>query len=349
MGKCCLHASSFIFDRIIIEVAGNQDRHKNSDEFDFGPNQTARFGVTCPWMAKIIHFRTWISLRPVGQSWSNFMSSITRGGERLHNVLRQIGSKLWCPWQQKAPIDLQMGKWCLHLFSAAFGLILFILACNEDMSKISDEFEFRPDRTTDYGVSCPWASKKIPIYRLIMGKCFLHASSFIFDQIIIKVAGNQDRHKSSVEFNFGPNQTTHFGVTCPWVTKISHFWTWISLKLVGQSWSNFICSIIRVGERLHKVLGQIDFGTLDSGEWSLPFGLLVFSDPVRLILTFTGTTLLNLYNCICASSWDYGTYHKGDQRRLRWACAFVQSRLSLHCSHTCSMEVDEGSDQKSDI
>ena len=63
----------------------------------------------------------------------------------------------------RAPIDLQMRKWCLHLFSAAFGPILFILACNEDMHKISDEFKFRPDRTTDYGVSCPWASKKIPI------------------------------------------------------------------------------------------------------------------------------------------------------------------------------------------
>ena len=36
-----------------------------------------------------------------------------------------------------------------------------------------------------------------------------------------------------------------------------------------------MCSIIGVGERLHKVLGQIDLGTLDSGERSLPFGLLV--------------------------------------------------------------------------
>ena len=41
-----------------------------------------------------------------------------------------------------------------------------------------------------------------------MGKWFLHGSSFIFDRIIIEVAGNQDRHKSSVEFDFGPNQTT---------------------------------------------------------------------------------------------------------------------------------------------
>ena len=37
MGKWCLHASSFIFDWIIIKVAGNQDRHNSLDEFDFGP------------------------------------------------------------------------------------------------------------------------------------------------------------------------------------------------------------------------------------------------------------------------------------------------------------------------
>ena len=67
-----------------------------------------------------------------------------------------------------------------------------------------DEFEFQPDRTTDYGS-----------HRLIMGKCCLHASLFIFDRIIIKVAGNQDMHKSLDELDFGPDQTTHFGVTCP--------------------------------------------------------------------------------------------------------------------------------------
>ena len=31
------------------------------------------------------------------------------------------------------------------------------------MHKISEEFEFRPYRTSDYGVSCPSASKKFPI------------------------------------------------------------------------------------------------------------------------------------------------------------------------------------------
>ena len=48
-------------------------------------------------------------------------------------------------------------------FSVAFDLILFIFAGNEDMHKILDEFEFRPDRTTDFWVSYPWASKTFPI------------------------------------------------------------------------------------------------------------------------------------------------------------------------------------------
>ena len=73
------------------------------------------------------------------------------------------------------------------------------------MHKISDEFEFRLDRTTNYG--------KFPID--LNGKMVSHASSFIFYRIIIKVAGNQDRYKSSVEFDFGLVQTIHFGVICP--------------------------------------------------------------------------------------------------------------------------------------
>ena len=79
------------------------------------------------------------------------------------------------------------------------------------MHKILDEFEFRPDQTTDYGAVF---ERLIISHRLIMGKCCLHASSFIFDRIIIKVAGNQDRHKNSGEVDFGRDQT-HFGVTCP--------------------------------------------------------------------------------------------------------------------------------------
>ena len=61
-------------------------------------------------------------------------------------------------------------------------------------------------------------------------------SSFIFDQIIIKVAGNQDRHKSLDEFDFGP------------LVSMAH---------------------------LYVFEMRFDLGTLDSGERLLPFGLLV--------------------------------------------------------------------------
>ena len=140
------------------------------------------------------------------------------------------------------------------------------------MHKISDEFEFRPDRTIDYGVSCLWASKKS--HSPIMGKWCLHACSFIFNRTIIKVAVNQDRHKSAVEFDFWPNHTTHFLVTCPWITKISHIWTWISLKPVDQYWLNFTCSIIWVGERLHKVLGRLDHNSGVHGNRKPPLTLM---------------------------------------------------------------------------
>ena len=58
---------------------------------------------------------------------------------------------------------------CHHVISVDINPIFFKLAGNKDMHNIMNEFEFRPDGTTDYGVSCPWASKKYP-HRLIMGK-----------------------------------------------------------------------------------------------------------------------------------------------------------------------------------
>ena len=55
-----------------------------------------------------------------------------------------------------------MEKKVLPLFSAVFYPILFILAGNDDRHESSEEFEIRPDLTTDCGVSCPLASEKIP-------------------------------------------------------------------------------------------------------------------------------------------------------------------------------------------
>ena len=77
--------------------------------------------------------------------------------------------------------------------------------------------------------------------RLITGKWCLHASSFIFDQLFIKVAGNQDRHKSSDELDFEP------------LISMAH---------------------------LYVFEMRTDLGKSDSGERSLPFGLLVIMVPL---------------------------------------------------------------------
>ena len=168
------------------------------------------------------------------------------------------------------------------------------------MHKILDEFEFRPDRIIDYGVSCPWACKKIS-HRFIMRKCCLHASSFIFDWIIIKVAGNQDRHKSLVEFDFGPNQTTHFGVTCPWVTKISHFqleYLWIQFASLDQ----ILCvASLGWGKGCLMFLGRLDQHSGVHGNRKPPLtyngenGVSTFS---RLLLTQSFLYLQVTRTCI---------------------------------------------------
>ena len=44
----CPIDSAFNFDRIFIKLAGNQDSHNFSDEFEFQPDQSIPFGVTCP-------------------------------------------------------------------------------------------------------------------------------------------------------------------------------------------------------------------------------------------------------------------------------------------------------------
>ena len=44
---------------------------------------------------------------------------------------------------------------CHHVIAVDIDPIFFKLAGNKDMHNIMNEFEFRPDRTTDYGVSCP--------------------------------------------------------------------------------------------------------------------------------------------------------------------------------------------------
>ena len=151
----------------------------------------------------------------------------------------------------ESPCWLIWGKWCLHLFLDVFDPVLLILAGNEDMHKISDEFEFRPDQTTDYGVSCPWVSKIFPIdLKWENGVCML-AHSFLIkpsSKLLVTRTGIKAR------------MSLISGLWFPWP----------------------ICMFFEM---------RFDLGTLDSGERSVPFGLLVYVFPWHW-------TLYALYLCM---------------------------------------------------
>ena len=50
-------------------------------------------------------------------------------------------------------------------------------------------------------------------------KLCLQLFSVTFDWIFVKLAGNEDRHKSLNEFEIGPDRIIHFGVIRPWARK----------------------------------------------------------------------------------------------------------------------------------
>ena len=302
--------------------------HKISNEFELPPDQTSDYGVSCPWVSKKF---------PIDLQWENAVSMLARSffiesSSKL--LVTRTGIKAWMSlisgwiililellafeWQKFYTLELEY-LWgqlasldqilCLASLGVGKGCIMFWSRLDQNSGVQGNR---KPPLTYngENGVSTfsrlllvrsflylqvtrtfikSWTSSNFaqigPLtmelaaleclkisHRLIMGKWCHHASSFIFYQIIIKVADTQDRHKSLAELNFAPNQTIHFGFTCLWVTKISHFWTWISLKPVGQSWSNFMCSSIGVGERLHKV------------EWIKTLVSMVTESPHWLIL-----------------------------------------------------------------
>ena len=70
-------------------------------------------------------------------------------------------------------------------------------------------------------------------HRFIMGKCCLHASSFIFDRIIIKVANTGTGINARLRLILGRRRPLILELLALEWQKISHFWTWISLKPVG--------------------------------------------------------------------------------------------------------------------
>ena len=72
------------------------------------------------------------------------------------------------------------------------------------MYKCLDEFQFRPDSTTDYGVSYHFNGRNVVT---------TIAPSFSIRSVLI-LTGNKDNHKSLDEFDFSPDSTTDYRVSC---------------------------------------------------------------------------------------------------------------------------------------
>ena len=70
---------------------------------------------------------------------------------------------------------------CLHFFSVGIDPVLFKVGGYIDMHNILHEFEFWPNGTTDYGVSCPCASKKLNLQ--VTKTCIKSWTSSNFSQI----------------------------------------------------------------------------------------------------------------------------------------------------------------------
>ena len=79
------------------------------------------------------------------------------------------------------------------------------LADNLNRHQIADEFEFRPDRTLHFGVTCSLVPKKAH-----NRPCPEH-SLLSFYRNFMKLADNLNRHKFLDEIDFRPDRI----VTCP--------------------------------------------------------------------------------------------------------------------------------------
>ena len=192
MEKCCLHASSFIFDRIIIKFAGNQDRHKSSVELVLGRirplimellalewRKIHTFELEYPW-SQSVNFDQILYVASMG--WGK---GCLRFWGRLDRNSGFHGNR-------KPPLTYN-GENDVSAFSRLFLILSFLylqVTRTSIKSRMSSNFGQIGQLTTEL------AALEVSniSHRLIMVKWCLRASSFNFDRIIIKVAGNQDRH-----------------------------------------------------------------------------------------------------------------------------------------------------------
>ena len=135
-------------------------------------------------------------------------------GESLHKVWDRLDQNSGFHGNRKRPLtyngENDVSTYFLLYFIRFFSNLQVTRAGIK--SRTSSNFGQIGQLPTELGALSIWNIS----HRLIMGKWCLKASSFIFYRIFVKLAGNQDRHKISDEFEFRPDRISHFGVTCPW-------------------------------------------------------------------------------------------------------------------------------------
>ena len=90
-----MNSSSFIFDSIILILAGNEDMHESLDEFKFGPDTTTNFRVICPCASEKLMYNVVNTLAPSFLIRSSSFLQVTKTTIKSWTSLKfdQIG-----PW-----------------------------------------------------------------------------------------------------------------------------------------------------------------------------------------------------------------------------------------------------------
>ena len=135
--------------------------------------------------------------------------------------------------------------------------------------KISDEFNYRSNRTRTVWVICPWIGK-FAIFDFVYT-----LASANMDQISTKLGHNIYAHKVSDEFDYGTYWIRISGVICPWIWKISEsdiVYTLASTN-IDQSTPNLVKMYVTIRSWMSLIMDLIrpELFELSALEWeSLP-------------------------------------------------------------------------------
>ena len=171
---------------VSIKLTDNEDRHKISDKFKLRIDLISHVGVT--WWKK--------------KNGGVHDNSVCIGWTYGKNVCDgRLGFRIiFIPWANCSSGELSLPCWV-----TSSQLLWIQSSSNLQVTRTGMKCWTGLNSARIWpvtGVTWPWVVKKM------MSLAFL----VTFDKIFVKLAGNEDRHKSSNGFEFGPNQIIHFGV-----------------------------------------------------------------------------------------------------------------------------------------